>query len=100
MGNPAVGKRVAVITRDPDRHYQALRSSLGLLLERHAVSLFVLDHEIASSEEYVDNLGFVDEMGGARYSNDPANVDRHGFRPVALGEVGRLLAEHELIIPF
>jgi hypothetical protein len=39
-------------------------------------------------------------MGGARYSNDPANVDRHGFQPVALGEVGRLLAEHNVIIPF
>lgn len=95
-----MGKRVAVITRDPDRHYQALRSSLGLLLEHHAVSFFVLDHEIASTEEYVDNLGFIDEMGGVRYSNDPANVARHGFQPTALDEVGRLLAEHDVIIPF
>jgi len=95
-----MGRRVAVITKDRDRQYQALRSGLGLLLERHHVSLFVLNHEIDRSEEYLDNLGFLDEMGGDRYSDHPVNVERHGFRAVSLQEAGRLLAEHDLIIPF
>ena len=95
-----MGRRVAVITKDQDRQYEALRTGLGLLLERHRVSLFVLNHEIDTSEQYLDNLGFVDEMGGDRYSNHLVNIERHGFRAVSLQEVGRLLAEHDLIVPF
>jgi hypothetical protein len=93
-------KRVAVITRETNRQYEALRSGLGLLLERHSVSLFVLNHEIEAVEEYLDNLGFLDEMGGVRYSDHPVNVERYGFRRVSFEEAGRLLAEHDLVIPF
>jgi len=95
-----MGKRVAVITKDRDRQYEALRTGLGLLLEHHRVSLFVLNHAIDPSEPYLDNLGFVDEMGGDRYSDHMVNVEQHGFRPVSRQEVGRLLAEHDLIVPF
>jgi len=95
-----MAKRVAVITRDRDRQFEALRTGLGLLLESHNVSVFVLHHEIERSEHYLDNLGFIDEMGGDRYSNHPVNVAQHGFRPVSLQETGRLLAEHDLIVPF
>ena len=95
-----MGRRVAVITKDKDRQYEALRTGLGLLLEHHTVSLLVLNHEIDSTEPYIDNLGFIDEMGGARFSDHPVNVEQHGFRPVSLEETGRLLAEHDLVIPF
>ena len=59
-----MAKRVAVITKDRDRQHEALRTGLGLLLESHSVSVFVLNHEIERSEHYLDNLGFIDEMGG------------------------------------
>jgi hypothetical protein len=95
-----MAKRVAVITKDQNRQHEALRSALGLLLESHNVSVFVLNHEIEPKEHYLDNLGFLDGMGGFRYSNHPANVEHHGFRPVSLQETGLLLAEHELIVPF
>ena len=95
-----MGKRVAVVTKNRDRQFEALRSGLGLLLEGHLVSVFVLDHEIDSSEAYVDNLGFLDEMEGDRYSNHPVNVERHGFLPISWREAGRMLAEHDLVIPF
>jgi hypothetical protein len=95
-----MGKRVAVITKDRDRQFEALRTGLGLLLESHDVSVFVLNHEIERSEHFLDNLGFLDEMGGDRYSDHPINVGRHGFRPVSLQETGHLLAEHDLIVPF
>jgi hypothetical protein len=39
-------------------------------------------------------------MGGDRYSDHPVNVEQHGFRRVSLQEAGRLLAEHDLVIPF
>ena len=95
-----MGKRVAVITKDKNRQFEALRTGLGLLLEQHNVSLFVIDHEVECDEHYLDNLGFIDEMGGDRYSNHRLNIERHGFRPVSLQETGRLLSEHDLVIPY
>jgi hypothetical protein len=94
------GKKVAVLIRDKDRQYEGLRSSLGLLLESHQVSMYVLNHEVTMTEEYQDNMGFIDEMGGARYSNDPGNVEKHGFQKVGLDELPAKLAEAQLVIAF
>ena len=96
----STGKKVAVLIKDKDRQYEGLRSSLGLLLENHAVSMYVLRHEVTMTEEYQDNMGFIDEMGGARYSDDPANVEKYGFRPVTLDELPAKLAESDLVIAF
>jgi len=95
-----MGKRVAVLIRDKDRQYEGLRSSLGLLLEKHVVTMFVLNHEVDMTEEYQDNMGFIDEMGGARYSNVPANVDKWAFKAVTLDEIPGKLEESDLVIAF
>jgi hypothetical protein len=94
------GKKVAVLIKDKDRQYEGLRSSLGLLLEKHVISMFVLNHEIDMTEEYQDNMGFIDEMGGARYSDVPANVEKYGFKAVTLDELPARLKENDLVIPF
>jgi hypothetical protein len=94
------GKRVAVLVKDKERQYEGLRSSLGLLLENHKVSMFVLDHEIDMTEEYQDNMGFIDEMGGSRFSNVPANIEKWGFQPVTLDDIPAKLRASELVIPF
>jgi hypothetical protein len=62
--------------------------------------MFVLSHEVEMTEEYQDNMGFIDEMGGARYSNVPANVEKYGFKAVTLDELPGKLKESELVIPF
>ncbi len=95
-----MGKEVAVIIRDPERQYEGLRTSLGLLLENHRIGMYVLDHEIALSEEYVDNMEFIDEMGGERFSNVARNTEKHGFSPVTLEEMARKLDAYDIIIPF
>ena len=95
-----MGKKVAVLIKDKDRQYEGLRSSLGLLLENHQVSMFVLNHEIELTEEYHDNMEFIDEMGGARYSNIAENVDNHGFQSATLSEVAVKLKDNEIVIPF
>ncbi len=95
-----MGKKVAVLIKDKERQYEGLRSSLGLLLEQHAVSMFVLDHEIDMTEEYQDNMGFIDEMGGARFSNVPANVEKYGFKSVTLEDIPGLLKQNEAVIAF
>jgi|UniRef100_A0A7V6DPE5 hypothetical protein len=93
-------KKVAVVVRDPGRQYEALRSALGCLLEDHQVSYVVLHEEIKPDEAFSDNLGFLEEMEGRRYSNNPANAEKYDFTLLGLPEIGELLREQEIIIPF
>jgi hypothetical protein len=93
-------KKVAVMVRHPQRHYEALRTSLGCLLEDHRVSYVVLDEEISPDEAFSDNLGFLDEMEGKRYSNHPANVAKYGFTYLTVPQLGELLRGQDIIIPF
>ena len=95
-----MGKTVAVLIKDKERQYEGLRSSLGLLLENHAVSMYVLRHEVTMTEEYQDNMGFIDEMGGARFSDAPGNVEKYGFQKITLDEIPAKLAENDLVIAF
>ena len=95
-----MGKKVAVLIKDKDRQYEGLRSSLGLLLESHVVSMYVLNHEVTMTEEYQDNMGFIDEMGGARYSDAPGNVEKHGFTKIAIPDIPAKLAEADVVIAF
>jgi hypothetical protein len=62
--------------------------------------MIVLNHEIELTEEYKDNMEFIDEMEGTRYSNVPANVEKYGFEPLSLEELPKKLKENEVIIPF
>ncbi len=95
-----MSKKVAVLIKDKERQYEGLRTSLGLLLEFHTVSMFVLDHEIELTEEYKDNMEFIDEMEGFRYSNMPVNVEKYGFRAQTLEEIAMRLNEYDQIIPY
>ena len=94
-------KKVAIIIKDVDQQYEGLKTSVGLLLDAVEVQMFVLYHEITQMDEaYRDNMEFLDEIGGKRFSNHPANVEKYGFRPVTLGEVAEKLKVADLVIPF
>jgi hypothetical protein len=94
-------KKAAVIIRDPEQQYEGLRTSLGLLLEDTQVQMFVLHHEIAEMDDaYQDNMAFIDEMEGERYSNNSANVEKYGFTHVTLADVANMLNLADVIIPF
>ena len=95
-----MAKKVAVLIKDKERQYEGLRSSLGLLMEFHIVSMIVLNHEIELTEEYKDNMEFIDEMEGSRYSNVPANVEKYGFEPLDLAAIPKKLRENDVIIAF
>jgi hypothetical protein len=93
--------KVAVLIKDIDQQYEGLRTSLGLLLEAASVQMYVLNHEIKNMDEaYRDNMEFIDEMEGERYSNHPANVEKYGFKPVTIEDLLIKLKEVDLIIPF
>ena len=94
-------KKAAVIIRDSDQQYEGLRTSLGLLLENTRVQMFVLHHEIVTMDEaYRDNMEFIDEMKGERYSNNSANVEKYGFKHVTLADVADKIKTADVVIPF
>ena len=94
-------KKAAVIIKDREQQYEGLRTSIGLLLENIQVQMFVLHHEIVEMDEaYRDNMEFVDEMNGERYSNNSVNVENFGFKHVTLTDVARKISAADVIIPF
>ena len=94
-------KKVAVLIKEVEKQYEGLRTSLGLLLESTEVQMFVLNHEIANMDEaYSDNMGFLDEMEGERFSNHPVNIEKYGFKPVTMEEVSEKIKMVDTIIPF
>jgi hypothetical protein len=94
-------RKVAVLIKSPDQQYEGLRSSLGLLLYETQVQMFVLHHEIANMDEaYHDNMEFLDEMEGERFSDNQVNVEKYGFKHATLEEMAAMLKEADLIIPF
>ena len=94
-------EKVAVLIKDVDQQYEGLRTSLGLLMEAAEVQMFVLHHEIANMDEaYQDNMEFLDEMEGERFSNDSANVEKYGFQHVIMANVAAKINEADIIIPF
>lgn len=93
--------KIAVLIKDKEQQYEGLRTSLGLLLEMAEVQMFVLNDEIADMDEaYSDNMGFIDEMEGERFSNNRANVDKYGFTYASTEEIGKMLDQASLVIPF
>jgi hypothetical protein len=94
-------EKIAVLVKDLEQQYEGVRTSLGLLLEAAWVYMYVLDHEIDSTDEvYMENLEFLDEMEGERFSNNKTNVEKYNFQPTTVEEMLTKLKEVDLIIPF
>ena len=93
--------KVAVLISSEKQQYEGLRSSLGMLLYSTNVEMYVIDHEIANMDEaYRDNMEFLDEMEGERYSNNRANIEKYGFKYASVEEMAEMLREADLVIPF
>jgi hypothetical protein len=94
-------KKVAVLINDVGKQYEGLRSSLGMLLYNTEVQMFVINKEIANMDEaYQDNMEFLDEMEGQRFSNNKTNVEKYGFAYATIEEMGELLQQADLVIPY
>lgn len=93
--------QTAIIIKDKSQQYEGLRTSLGLLLYGTRVQMFVLNHEIETMDEaYRDNMEFIDEMEGERYSNNSINVERYGFKHLTLTEMAARIDAADVVIPF
>jgi len=103
-------KKATVLIRDPKQQYEGLRTALGLLLESVEVKMIVLHHEVAALagrdqdelawEAYNDNMEFIDEMEGERYSNNRRNVEEWGFKHAGPDQIAAMVKEADIVIPF
>ena len=94
-------KKLAVLIKDPDRQYEGLRVSLGALLDDVNVQMFVLNHEIQNMDEaYSENMEFLDEMEGQRFSNNSSNVEKYGFTYASSKDIAEQLKSVDVVIPF
>jgi len=93
-------KKVAFLVRGKEELWEGMRSSLGLVIENNYVTMVVLDQEVEMTDEYKENLEWFVDMEGEYYSNVPANVEKHGFQPITIEELGEKLKEMDYIVPF
>ena len=94
-------KQAAIIIKDTQQQYEGLRTSVGLLLAGMRVQMFVLHHEIETMDEaYRDNMQFMDEIGGERYSNNSENAEKYGFAHVTIAQAAARIRKADIVIPF
>lgn len=92
--------RVAIIVKGTEQQYEGLRTSVGLLLAGMAVQLFILHYEIENMDEaFHDNMAYMDEIGGKRFSNNSENAEKYGFNHITVAEAAARIKLADMIIP-
>ncbi len=91
-------RKVAVLIKSPDQQYEGMRSSWGMLLYDTRLQVFVFHHEIANIDEvYHDNMQFLDEMEGERFSDNQVNLEKYGFKHTPMEEMAVMLKRPTLL---
>lgn len=94
-------KKALFIIRNKDYALDGMRSALGLAVENMYSYAHLLDTEIEKLDDNnLDRLEMLRDMEGEIYTNVQANVDKNGFEPMSLEELGEKLREMDVIVPY
>lgn len=102
--------KMAIVVRDKESQFEALRSALGLGLEMVHTDVFAIGEVTLPEEQhekYKENLEFLLELEGSSgescrlYTDTRSNVDTWGyFEYLSLDEIAGKLADYDVISPF
>jgi hypothetical protein len=94
-------KKVCFMYRNKDYAIDGIRSALGLAVENMYSYGVVMDCELEPLDEHnQESVEMLRDMEGEIYSTVPANVDKCGFEPITLEELGEKLRDMTIIIPY
>lgn len=87
-------KKIAILVRD--RKSEALRMAVGATLSNDDVSVFIMDDKLEIDDEVELNIEMLSDLKAKIYSNHPENPFEHK----TTAEIGLLLSEHDVVIPY
>jgi hypothetical protein len=94
-------KKVCFMYRHKDYAVDGIRSALGLAVENMYSYGVVMDSEIEKLDEHnQESIEMLRDMEGEIYSTVPANVEKNGFEPMTIEELGEKLREMSIIVPY
>ena len=94
-------KKVCLMYRNKDYAIDGMRSALGLAVENMYAYGVVMDNEIEKLDEYAqESIEMLREMEGDIYSTVPANVEKNGFEPLTIEELGEKLRDMSIVVPY
>ena len=94
-------KKVCFMYRHEDYAVDGIRSALGLAVENMYSYGVVMDSEIEKLDEHnQESIEMLRDMEGEIYSTVPANVEKNGFEPITLEELGEKLRDMSIVIPY
>ena len=77
------------------------RSALGLSVENMYAYAVVMYNELPEISEYhKENIEWMRDMEGDVYTTVDANVEKHGLEKKTMEEVGQMLRDMDIIIPY
>jgi hypothetical protein len=94
-------KKVCLMYRHKDYAVDGIRSALGLAVENMYSYGVVMDSEIEKLDEHnQESIEMLRDMEGEIYSTVPANVEKNGFEPMTIEELGEKLRDMSIVIPY
>jgi len=94
-------KKVCFMYRNKDYAVDGMRSALGLAVENMYSYGVVMDDEMEQLDEYAqESIEMLRDMEGDIYSTVPANVEKNGFEPLTIEELGEKLRDMSIVIPY
>lgn len=94
-------KKVCLMFRNKDYAVDGMRSALGLAVENMYAYGVVMDNEIEQLDDYAqESIEMLRDMEGDIYSTVPANVEKNGFEPITIEELGEKLRDMSIVVPY